>query len=121
MISPDYYITGEHPSEFFFEEAHVVVGWAGNPIIKSELSLESFLEAGHVGIRIGAQRQQSFADRQMNLMGHARRIEVETYSFLTIPLPLDGTRRLALMRQGSPNACVSNTRSASSPCRLSSR
>lgn len=98
MISPDYYITGEHPSELLFEEAHVVVGWKGNPLMQAPLKIDQFLNAGHVGIRIGSQRQQAFADRQMSLMGHVRRIEVETHSFLTIPLLLDGTQRLALMQ-----------------------
>ncbi|WP_343527523.1 LysR family transcriptional regulator [Sphingomonas sp.] len=98
MISPDYYIMGEHPSELLFEESHVVVGWQGNPLLDAPLTLQTFLGAGHVGVRIGAQRQQSFADRAMSVMGHSRRIEVETHSFLTIPLLLEGTQRLALMQ-----------------------
>jgi LysR family transcriptional regulator, nod-box dependent transcriptional activator len=60
--------------------------------------VEEFLNAGHVGVRIGTQRQQSFADRQMSLMGMSRRIEVETHSFLSIPLLLEGTQRMALMQ-----------------------
>jgi DNA-binding transcriptional LysR family regulator len=98
LISPDYYITGEHPSELLFEETHVVVGWEGNPLMQAPLTLDGFLQAGHVGVRIGAQRMPAFADRQMSVMGMSRRIEVETHSFLTIPLLLTGTRRLALMQ-----------------------
>ncbi|MFT4056703.1 MAG: LysR family transcriptional regulator [Novosphingobium sp.] len=99
LISPDYYISGEHPSELLFEETHVVVGWDGNPLMQAPLSLDGFLQAGHVGVRIGAQRMPAFADRQMTVMSLSRRIEMETHSFLTIPLLLAGTRRLALMQE----------------------
>lgn len=98
MISPDYYITGEHPSELLFEETHVVIGWRGNPLMQTPLSQDDFLNAGHVGVRIGARRQPSFVDRHMSLLGVERRIELETHSFLTIPLLLEGTQRLALMQ-----------------------
>jgi DNA-binding transcriptional LysR family regulator len=99
LISPDFYIAGEHPSELLFEESHVVVGWDGNPLMQAPLSPEAFLQAGHVGVRIGSQRQPAFADRQMKVMGLSRRIEVETHSFLTIPPLLIGTHRLALMQE----------------------
>jgi DNA-binding transcriptional LysR family regulator len=99
LISPDYYVAGEHPSELLFEEAHVVVGWESNPLMQARLSAETFLDARHVGVRIGAQREPSFGDRQMSLMGHTRRIELETHSFLTIPLLLEGTTRLALLQE----------------------
>lgn len=98
LISPDYYIFGEHPAEILFEEIHVVVGWDQNPLLQKSLTEEQFLGAGHVGVRIGTQRQPSFADRQLSVMGHSRMIEVETYSFLTIPILLTGTHRLAVMQ-----------------------
>lgn len=99
LISPDFFVGGEHPTELLFEEMHVVVGWSDNPLLKMPLTEEAFLNSGHVGVRIGAHRQQSFADRQLSVMGYSRRIEVETHSFLTIPLLLVGTPRLAVMQQ----------------------
>lgn len=98
LIGPDTYVRGDHPTELLFEEAHVVVGWAENPIMQTPLSEEAFLAAGHVGVRIGVQRSPSFADRQMSLMNKPRRIEVETSSFLSMPLLLCGTHRIGLMQ-----------------------
>lgn len=98
LISPDYYVSGDHPTELLFEEPHVVVGWAENPLLQKPLSEDDYMAAGHVAVRIGARRSASFGDRQLNTMGKARRIEVETHSFLTIPLLLCGTQRLALMQ-----------------------
>ncbi|TCP88026.1 LysR family transcriptional regulator [Sphingomonas sp. PP-CE-1A-559] len=98
LISPDAYVRGDHPAELLFEEPHVVVGWAENPLMRQKLSEADFMAAGHVGVRIGTDRAPAFADRQMSTMGKVRRIEVETSSFLTIPLLLCGTPRLAVMQ-----------------------
>jgi len=99
LIAPESYMRGDQPSELLFEERHVVVGWSENPLFVRTLTEEDLLAAGHVGVRIGAQRSPAFADRQMSLMNYNRRIEVETASFLTIPLLLCGTQRLALMQE----------------------
>jgi len=98
LISPDSYVHGDHPAELLFEEPHVVVGWAENPLMHAPLSEAAFMAAGHVGVRIGVQRSPAFADRQMSIMNIVRRIDVETSSFLTIPLLLCGTLRLALLQ-----------------------
>lgn len=98
LIGPDTYVRGDHPTQLLFEESHVVVGWAENPLMQAPLSEDAFLAAGHVGVRIGVQRSPSFADRQMSLMNKPRRIEVETSSFLSMPLLLCGTHRIGLMQ-----------------------
>jgi len=99
LITPEFYMRGDQPSELLFEERHVVVGWSENPLMAKPLTEENLLGAGHVGVRIGVQRSPAFADRQMSLMNRNRRIEVETASFLTIPLLLCGTHRLALIQE----------------------
>lgn len=99
LISPDYYVMGEHPSELLFEEAHVVMGWAENPLVQAPLFEDGFLNARHVGVRIGTQRQPAFADRQLSVMGYERRIEVETHSFMIIPLLLIGTNRVSVVQE----------------------
>lgn len=99
LISPENFMMSDQPSELLFEERHVVVGWNGNPLMASAITEEILLAAGHVGVRIGSQRAPAFADRQMSVMGKFRRIELETSSFTTIPLLLNGTNRLALMQE----------------------
>lgn len=99
LITPDFFLKGDHPRDLLFEEEHVVVGWEGNPLMHSPISEKDLLSAGHVGVRIGRERALSFADRQMNTLGKNRRIEVETASFLALPLLLCGTHRLALMQK----------------------
>ncbi len=99
LISPENFMMGDQPSELLFEESHVVVGWSSNPMMASAMTEEVLLAAGHVGVRIGSARAPAFADRQMGIMSKTRRIEVETSSFMTIPLLLNGTNRLALIQE----------------------
>lgn len=99
LISPENFMVGDQPTELLFEERHVVVGWNKNPLMSAPITEEVLLGAGHVGVRIGSTRVPAFADQQMSIMGKARRIEVETSSFTTIPLLLNGTHRLALLQE----------------------
>lgn len=99
LITPDIYCAPGHPSELLFEEQHVVVGWKGNPIFQRTLTEDDFLEAGHVVVRVGNSRTAAFADRQLELLGRNRRVEITAGSFTIVPWLLDGTARLALMHE----------------------
>lgn len=99
FVAPEQFVVAEHPSDLFFEERHVVVGWRENPVFERGLDRKGFLAAGHIAVRIGGRRDFAFADRQLNQMGIERRIEIETPSFTTVPWLLAGTPRLALMQE----------------------
>lgn len=99
FVSPELFMLQDQPAELFFEERHVVAGWAKNPIFDAPLTEETLREAGYVGVRIGDHRALAFADQQLNQMGFHRRIEVEAPSFTTIPWLLCETHRLAFMHE----------------------
>ena len=99
LITPEDFISREQPSELLFEEQHVVVGWDRNPIFDKDLTERDLLSAGHVGVQLGNLQTASFADRQLDLLGKSRRVEVVTSSFTTVPWLLRGTMRLALMHE----------------------
>ncbi len=99
MISPEGFAIDEHPTELFFEEQHVVVGWRENPIFDADISEADVFERGHVVVAIGAGRTLSFADRQVELLGRPRRVEVTVAAFTMAPLFLVGSQRLALMHE----------------------
>jgi len=99
LITPEDFISRDQPSELLFEERHVVVGWDRNPIFDVGLTEEALLAAGHVAVYLGNQQTASFADRQLDLLGKQRSVEVVTSSFTTIPWLLRGTMRLALMHE----------------------
>jgi len=99
LITPENFISRDQPSELLFEERHVVVGWDQNPMFDQDVTEEAVLAAGHVVVQLGNQQTSSFADRQLELLGKVRKVEVATSSFTTIPWLLRDTMRLAVMHE----------------------
>lgn len=98
IVTPAEFIESDHPTELLFEEAHVVACCASNPALKKgRIAKADFLRAGHVGVSMGSSRTLTFGDRQLELMGVHRRIEVVAASFTMVPWLLVRTPRLAVM------------------------
>jgi DNA-binding transcriptional LysR family regulator len=97
MIAPDHYVVKEHPSQLLFEEQHVCVVWDGNSSVGEQLSLERYLELGHVSVAFGRSRTPGFDEWLMSQYGCKRRLEVITHDFNTLPQLVIGTERIATM------------------------
>ncbi|WP_257449766.1 LysR family transcriptional regulator [Archangium lipolyticum] len=96
VITPDTYLLDLHPKEVLFEETYCCVVWTGNTRVGDALSLEQYLESGHIGVSLAKQSpsaEQGFLER----FGHERRIEVTVPSFCTVPHLLVGTDLIATM------------------------
>lgn len=103
MIVPERYIIEGHPSRLLFEEEHVCVVWQGNTQVGHSLSLEQYMEMGHVSVGFGRTRHMSIEEWFMNQYGFNRRIEVVTNDFNTLPQLVVGTQRIATMHQRLAN------------------
>nr|WP_180204835.1 LysR family transcriptional regulator [Pseudomonas sp. SbOxS1]NYU04832.1 LysR family transcriptional regulator [Pseudomonas sp. SbOxS1] len=99
MIVPERYIIEGHPSELLFEEEHVCVVWQGNSLVGDSLTLEQYMEMGHVSVGFGRSRHMSIEEWFMNQYGFNRRLEVITNDFNTLPQLVVGTQRIATMHQ----------------------
>jgi DNA-binding transcriptional LysR family regulator len=99
VITPEDFISRTHPADLLFEERHVVAGWSGNPLFQKALSEQAFYAHGHVAVAFGAQRTAAFSDREIELRGQPRRVEVIANSFTLLPWLLVGTDRLAVMHE----------------------
>jgi LysR family transcriptional regulator, nod-box dependent transcriptional activator len=100
IITPEHFVSRDHPTELLFEERHVVAGWAENPLLANRTITErAFFAAGHVAVAIGPERAPSFGDRHLATLTTSRRIEVTASSFAEVPWLLLGTPRLALMHE----------------------
>ncbi|TCM14040.1 LysR family transcriptional regulator [Novosphingobium sp. PhB165] len=97
QITPEQFLSPEHPSELLFEERHVVVGWRENPVFAGEMTPEAFHSCGHVAVRITG--VATFADKHFMTVDDQRRIEVTAPSFSIVPWLLPGTNLLALMHE----------------------
>ncbi|WP_420382925.1 LysR family transcriptional regulator [Novosphingobium sp.] len=100
VITPAEYTSPDHPCEFLFDERHVVVGCAANPVFARTMTERDFFDAGHVVAEMGNARPGSFGENRLRELGRVgRRIEVRVFSFLLVPEMLVGTTRLALMHE----------------------
>jgi DNA-binding transcriptional LysR family regulator len=97
LISPEQFLSPDHPRELVFEERFVVVGCADNPALQRPLDAGTFYDSGHVVVSVS--RDGTFIDNFLRGQGEQRRIEVICASFTQVPWMLPGTTRLALMHE----------------------
>jgi LysR family transcriptional regulator, nod-box dependent transcriptional activator len=98
-LSPDEYVSPNHPSELLFEERLVTVGWARNPLLNRRLSPVDFVRSAHVAVAIGSNSQPDYAERHLRSHAEGRTIEVYAPSFAVVPWLVIGTRRIAVMHE----------------------
>ncbi len=99
MLVPEEFMVSRHPSELVFEEPHVIVGWAENPVFDTEIGEKEFFDATHIGVRIGPGRDMTFTERNVEALGESRKLDVFAPNFSVVPWFLVGTHRLAVMQQ----------------------
>lgn len=95
MIVPERFVLEGHPSQLLFEEQHACLVWEGNTRVGETLTLEQYLEMGHISVGFGRNRVLSIEDWFMQQYGVNRRIEVVTNDFNTLPQLVVGTERIA--------------------------
>jgi DNA-binding transcriptional LysR family regulator len=99
LITIDYAISADHPSQILFEDDYVVVGWNGNPAMAGPMTKELYFELGHVTARFGRARVSAFEDWFVRRQKRQRRVEIVTHSFLSLPGLVIGSNRIATMHR----------------------
>jgi LysR family transcriptional regulator, nod-box dependent transcriptional activator len=99
LVTIDYAISPDHPSQILFEDDYVVVGWSGNPALAAEMTRELYFDLGHVTARFGKARIPAFEDWFVRRQTQQRRVEVVAPSFLSVPGLLVGSNRIATMHR----------------------
>jgi len=97
IISPEQFLSPDHPRELVFEERHVVVGCAMNPAMQGPLDAATFYGCGHIVVSVS--RDGTFIDNFLRGREEQRRIEIICAAFTQVPWMLPGTTRLALMHE----------------------
>jgi DNA-binding transcriptional LysR family regulator len=97
LISPEQFLSPDHPRELLFEERHVVVGCSTNPAMQRPLDVETYFASGHVATSVS--RDGTFIDNYLRGQGEQRRVDVVCAAFSQVPWILPGTTRLALMHE----------------------
>jgi len=99
LITIDYAISADHPSQILFEDDYVVVGWNGNPAMAGPMTKELYFELGHVTARFGRARVSAFEDWFMRRQKRQRRIEIIAPSFMSLSGFVIGSNRIATMHR----------------------
>ncbi len=99
-ISPSIRLSQEHPSEPLFQDDFICVLWSGNNRVKSAISLDEYLDMGHVVVRFGKNQElTTFDEWFLERYGHERRVEIVTTAFNLVPHLLVGTSRIATLHR----------------------
>ena len=56
LLTIDFAISTDHPSQILFEDDYVVIGWDNNPAMTGPMTRELYFELGHVTARFGKSR-----------------------------------------------------------------
>ncbi|HWU04115.1 MAG TPA: LysR family transcriptional regulator [Novosphingobium sp.] len=108
LLTIDYAISSDHPSQLLFEDDYVVVGDAANPAMAGEITRERYFALGHVTARFGKSRTPAFDDWFVRRQKQQRRIEIVAPSFLSLPGLVLGTNRIATMHRRLAAQVVQN-------------
>lgn len=99
LLTIDYAISSDHPSQVLFEDDYVVVGDASNPAMEGDMTREKYFSLGHVTARFGKSRTPAFDDWFVRRQKTQRRIEVVAPTFLSQTSLVVGTKRIATMHR----------------------
>jgi len=99
LIMPPDYLRAEHPSELLFEDDYCCIVWNDNDLVGATITLDEFLQLGHVVARFGTYRSSRIEDWFRNNHGDRRRIELVTMGFHCVAPALVNTRRIATIQR----------------------
>ena len=95
LIAPDVFAPKTHPKVPLFEDTHTVIAWTGNSCVRKGISLQQFLNMGHVAIHVGEGPAPNFDELFLRRLKYKRRAEVVAHSFDVVPHLVVGTNRIA--------------------------
>lgn len=91
--------TGKHPCVPLFSDDFVVLCADDNPHVGDEIDLETYLGLGHIVTEFGNTRMPSFEGWLLKQNQWHRNVEISVGNFLSIPLLVRGTNRIATIHR----------------------
>ncbi|WP_407123258.1 LysR family transcriptional regulator [Bradyrhizobium sp. STM 3561] len=98
LIAPRIVCSPEHPSIKLFEDDYCCVAWRRGKYGKRPLSRKSFAAAGHVRY-LSSPTSGALDSVLLDQLGVARRTEVSTFAFSSVPHLVLGTDRIAIVHR----------------------
>ena len=96
LISPEGYVSAAHPTDVLFEDTYTCVVWADNDSVGTSLTLEEYLNLGHVVVSVaGAEQPGNYDEQFLRRANFNRRVEIWVPTFSLAPQLVVGTGRVA--------------------------
>jgi LysR family nod box-dependent transcriptional activator len=108
LLTVDFGMTSDHPSEILFGDDYVVIGCANNPAMEGPMTKDLYFQLGHITSRFGKARIPAFDDWFMRRQKQQRRIEIVAPSFLSIPGLVVGSKRIATIHRRLADRILEN-------------
>jgi LysR family transcriptional regulator, nod-box dependent transcriptional activator len=97
IVMPTYFSSNNHPSEFIFEDKFVCAVWEENELAGESITMEKYLELGHIVVRLSKDQVPSFEEWFLKQYGYVRRIELVAPLFSLVPGFIVGTNKIATL------------------------
>jgi LysR family transcriptional regulator, nod-box dependent transcriptional activator len=96
LISPEGYVSPNHPTDVLFEDTYTCVAWADNESIGRSLTLDEYLDLGHVVVSVaGVEAPGNYDEQFLRRSNFRRRVEITVPTFSLAPSLVVGTGRVA--------------------------
>ncbi|MDO6966722.1 LysR family transcriptional regulator [Rhizobium alvei] len=100
MIMPEQYAERfDHPQITLLTDEHVCLVCARNAIISETLTMEQYLDVGHIAVRLGDEESLAFEEWFLPRFGRQRRVECSVDYFSAVPSLLMNTNRVATLHR----------------------
>lgn len=98
LITPQALVSDDHPTTLLYEDEYVVAAWTGGKHAEGELSREIYETASHA-VMVPPNAAKSLETTLLSKLGVKRQIDVQTFSFSTMPHLITGTDRIATVHK----------------------
>jgi len=96
LISPEGYVSADHPTDVLFEDTYTCVAWAGNESVGTPMTVYEYLDLGHVVVNVaGAEPPGNYDEQFLRRSNFKRRVEISVPTFSLAPQLVVGTGRVA--------------------------
>ena len=95
LVTPDLFISNDHPSTLLFEDRYVVVAWSGGPHADGTMDLERYQTTPHAIMVPPGQNEIPAEEQMLRQASVTRTVNLTTFSFSTLPHLIVGTGRIA--------------------------
>lgn len=114
LITPEPLISEDHPSMLVYEDNYVVVAWRDGRYGDGKMNRETYEAASHV-VMVPPNAAKAVETTYLAGAGVTRRIDVQTFSFSTLPHLVTGTNRIATVHRRLAHLMLANAELVTCP------